>query len=477
MRDDERDPLDTWLSREVRPMPPPPGTFELITRRARRRKIRKLAVTVASAAAVAAGVAVAVPSVMALHLTPGSTDGNPVAAQGSSTAASSGTQSAEGRGTHVPSATPSASTPSSVPTAVQSGPVPDNFQPSSVTFVSQSQAWVIGQAGTPGSCHDANPYYCTSVASTSDGGHSWVGRHAPKTGPPSGDSGVSGIRFLEGKNGWAFGPQLFATHDGGQTWTQVDTHGQRVTDLETVNGRAYALWALCQGTNSSGFALTCISYTLMTTPAGSDQWTAVSGATNGLTAQGHVTSAFIALTGTTGYLVAPDGTLYSGPIGGPWVKAGTLPCEPGPPQASGLPSGAAFAVSFKHLAIACAGADATSPPAVYTSDNNGSFWTPQASSAWSGLTSIGAITSLTAGEKGMLALATTQGLYQLPSGGTHWKQVVGPASGPSGGFTYVGMTDPHQGVAVPADMQLHEVWMTQDSGVTWQSAAPIVPGN
>jgi len=45
---DEHDPLDSWLNQQVRPLPPPPGTFELITRRARRRKLRKLAVTVAS---------------------------------------------------------------------------------------------------------------------------------------------------------------------------------------------------------------------------------------------------------------------------------------------------------------------------------------------------------------------------------------------------------------------------------------------
>ena len=68
--EDERDPLDRWLSEQARPLPPPPGTFELITRRARRRKLRKLAVTMVSAAAVAAAVAVAVPVGLNLHLSP-----------------------------------------------------------------------------------------------------------------------------------------------------------------------------------------------------------------------------------------------------------------------------------------------------------------------------------------------------------------------------------------------------------------------
>jgi len=64
----ERDPLDDWLDREISPLPPPSGTFELITKRARRRKLRKLAVTVTSAAAVAVATVFAVPAVNSLHL-------------------------------------------------------------------------------------------------------------------------------------------------------------------------------------------------------------------------------------------------------------------------------------------------------------------------------------------------------------------------------------------------------------------------
>ena len=104
--DNELDPLDRWLNQQVRPLPPPPGTFELITRRARRRKLRRAAVSVASAAAVAAAVAVAVPVGLSLHLTPTPSTGASLAA-GALARLASGSPSTLGTGTKVP--TPGAS--------------------------------------------------------------------------------------------------------------------------------------------------------------------------------------------------------------------------------------------------------------------------------------------------------------------------------------------------------------------------------
>ena len=39
--DNGHDDLDTWLNGRVDPLSPPPGTFDLIRRRARRLKYRK----------------------------------------------------------------------------------------------------------------------------------------------------------------------------------------------------------------------------------------------------------------------------------------------------------------------------------------------------------------------------------------------------------------------------------------------------
>ncbi|MBV9379884.1 MAG: hypothetical protein JO242_04350, partial [Streptosporangiaceae bacterium] len=217
---DGRDELADWLSEQVQPLPPPPGTFELIRRRARHRKLRKLAVTAASAAAVIAA-GVTIPQVVSLHITgPPSLTGNQ-AASGSTPARQQNVPMSDGSGAPAASPAPSLAGPPAGVSA-QVPPVPPNFAPESVTFIGLGTGWVIGQAGTPGHCATR---YCTSIARTDDAGKSWSGVPAPLAGAPNGPDGVSGIRFLNASDGWAFGPELWATHDGGTTWTRIPTNG------------------------------------------------------------------------------------------------------------------------------------------------------------------------------------------------------------------------------------------------------------
>jgi len=487
--DDERDPLDRWLDEPVRLLHPPPGTFERISKRAHRRKVRRTVVTAVSAA-VAAAVAVAVPVGLALHLGGSPAHGSMVA--GSSTPTPSASR---GPGTRTPTpgqpshrATPTGSvTPPAAPSAGAStgtpvtGPVPPNFTPSSVTWDSATTGWVIGQAGTPGTCANADPYICTSVARTDDSGKTWQGLHAPDTSGPSGRAGVGGMRFLNRTYGWAFGPQLWATTDGGQTWQQENTGGLAVTDLETVNGRAYALFGSCHPPASTGTMGTdCTSYTLKTTTAGSDNWTAVSGVPAGLSlGGGRATSAVIELTGTTGYLVAPDGVLYSGPVdGSAWQRVSALRCEPGPASSDGLPRRLMLApagytpAGGTRLAVVCVSPATGSGQSVdvWLSNDGGATW---ASAGPSGASGLGVPASLTATTAGTLILATSTGIYTLPLGGSAWQAATLPdPSGKTDGFSYVGMTTALQGVALGGDPALHAIWMTADGGQTW-SVVPV----
>jgi hypothetical protein len=501
--DNELDPLDHWLNQQARPLPPPSGTFELITKRARRRRIRKAVISVAGAAAVAAAVGVAVPVGMSLHLTPTSTKAGLAAGQETPTVPA---QTTLGKASQVPSASAtsrSASSPaaSGTTTAGPNSPgwLPSNFTPSSVTWDSLSTGWVLGPAGTPGKCGaQQDSAVCTSVAVTHDGGATWSGVPAPTT------TGVSGLRFLNQTYGWAFGPQLWATDDGGDHWHLVDSGNLSVTQLETVNGRAYALFADCRNIDGNPDAA-CASYTLKTATAGSDDWTPVGGVPGGLTggsadftqAAGQQDSAILELAGATGtqpatgYLVAPDGTLYAGPLDGTaWHKVATLPCAPGPgngsggrPQALQLTPDGTLPSGTSRLAMVCT-QTATGTTSVYLSNDDGATWTAQA-----GVTSMPATSaaeSLTALPDGTLILAATPdsgrvsggvsgsglrgGIYLLAQGATQWEAAT--LSEPSAwetpvGFTYVGMTSATQGVALSGDPSQHAIWMTTDGGKTW----------
>ena len=454
---DHRDNVDDWLSERINPLPPPPGTFELIKRRARRRKIRRLAITATTAAVIVAA-AVTVPQVVNLPvLSPKATS---AAAAGHS---SSATPTGPG---HIES---SAATPRPSPSAGSlPAPVPANFRPTSVTFIGTQTGWVIGQASTPGHCATQ---YCTSMARTDNGGGTWTGVPAPVTGGPDGATGVSQIRFLNLQDGWAFGPELWVTHTGGQSWTQVNTNGLRVTDLETVGSQVFALFASCTGSGQA-FAAGCTSFTLYSSPASGQDFTPVGAATTGLTDGTAGEAASLVLTGSRGYLLAPDGTLYAGPVDGSaaWSRVGALAssCTVGPAQLDGQPWQALLAaVNAKELLVACTSAggsgSVTQNKQVFSSPNGGISWLQLAQAP-----AAGVAYSLAASPSGTTVLGTDHGIDVLPAGAIGWQMATLAGGGPAGGFGYVGMTTDAQGVALPANPSAGTVWFTYDGGQSWK---------
>jgi photosystem II stability/assembly factor-like uncharacterized protein len=452
-RHDRRDDdVDSWLSGRIDPLPPPPGTFELIKRRARHRKYRRLAIT-AGAAAVIVAAGVAVPQIVRLSPL------GPVNPSGHNSAVPSPGTTATGGGAPESS---SSARPAPSPSRP---PVPPNFQPTSVTFVSTSIGWVIGQAGTPGHCATQ---YCTSVARTDNAGKTWFGVPAPLTGAPDGATGVGGIRFLNGEDGWAFGPELFATHDAGHTWTRVNTDGLRVTDLETVGDRAFAVFASCTGSGPD-FAAQCTKFTLYSSPAGADDWTPVGASTSGLTGPGGPGSASIVLTGSRGYLLGPDGMLLSGPVDGTaWSPVARVPCAAGTAQPDGQPTGALFgAIDATNLIIACtqpaAGPVGGEQKVIYSSADGGASWNHLATAPTAGIAS-----AVAASPSQTVVLGTDQGIDLLGAGGSGWQQATLVTGAPAGGFQYVGMTTDLQGIALPVNATDGVVWFTFDGGASWQ---------
>lgn len=458
---DRHDDVDAWLSQRIEPLPPPPGTFELIKRRARRRKFRKLAITAGSAAVIVAA-AVTVPQVVNLPVLNPNPTAAPVGAQSRSTVPSA-SSSASGNGNQAASS------------AVSSGraPVPGNFRPTSVTFVGPRTGWVIGQALTPGHCATQ---FCTSVARTDDAGKTWTGVPAPMTGAADGASGLSQIRFLDLTDGWAYGPQLFATHTGGRTWAQVDTGGLRVTALETVGDRVFAVWASCTG-DGPAYGASCTRFTLYSASATGGTWAPVGAPTTGLTNGTAREATELVLTGSRGYLLAPGGALYSGPVdgSGPWTRVSSLvaSCPVGPARADGQPTGALLgAVNASDLLLACASASSGTNPSVstqqkfiYSSKNGGVSWEQMATAP-----AAGVAYGLAASPSESVVLATDQGIDLLPAGEVTWRTANLRGGGPTGGFGYIGMTTADQGIALPADPSAGTVWFTFDGGQRWTAS-------
>jgi len=336
-----------------------------------------------------------------------------------------------------------------------------------VTFIGPHVGWAIGQAGPP--CATS---YCTSMALTQDGGQTWRGVPAPET------DGVSGVRFLNGKDGWAYGPELWSTHDYGHTWTQVNTNGMEVIDLETTGDQAFAVFAGCSKTVPTAsiplFGQSCFHFQLERTQADSDSWspvafsgTGLSGQTLGMNGPGPQVETIptIVLQSGQGWLVGPLGQVFSGPLtAGTWQQLSVSPCGAG--NASARPASAMIGrvLATGDLVWACnytpgtPSTPSTQAATIYTSADGGSTWAKEASPPGFGL-----LTGLASAPAAPYILATTQGIEVFDASTGQWQQSVPLA----GGFSYIGMTTDLRGVAVPANASLHEIWQTYDGGLNW----------
>jgi hypothetical protein len=305
--------------------------------------------------------------------------------------------------------------------------VPAGFAPASFTAISDDTWWLLGTAPC------ASPP-CTSLVRTDDGGRSFVGVPAPRT------AAVSEVRFADSRDGFAYGPALWVTHNAGASWHQLYPGGS-ITAFAIAGGNAYAIVSSA----STG--------RLVRTPIGSDGWQDLPAAGNayaGLWAHGSDVLLESSTSASAGYQLAVSHD-----------AGATFSRYPVPPS---------VACDFEEMA----------PPVVWAHCATGMM-----SGAWRSVDDgrsfqpAGGVGSRTGPElpnsaafaaaSSTTAVVGYQQLYRTADGGASYSLVVGPSG--VVWWRYLGFTDATDGVALgylgsvsPSNERLYR---TTDGGLSY----------
>jgi hypothetical protein len=348
--------------------------------------------------------------------------------------------------------------------------VPADFVPESFTAVSTSHWWVLGYVR----CGSRD---CPALEKTANGGTTLESLPAPggpfgptESKPPE----ATRISFANREDGWAFDPDLYATHNGGRTWTAIPMRGP-IYELQPGSNEAFAV--VQPPTPRCSRTGTCTDATpqpqLWRARPDSDDWTpdgAAHGASNGL-------------------------AVYRRSV---WV-INSLSTRDGPALGTGLlhsaDDGDHFAVEPQPIAGDSCFYSPASDTVVWSYCSGGNFMSAYRSTdAGTHFTAIGSLTAKTTPDGGYPDGSTLEGaspttavaandlpdspLIRTVDAGANWTVVQAPPNR-TGSWSMIGFTTPDVGYALWENEQVTyatstaQLWRTEDGGATWSPVTTI----
>ena len=328
-----------------------------------------------------------------------------------------------------PAASPATSSPSGRESEQH---MPGDYEPLSVTAISEDTFWVFGRTVPCDTPH------CTFIVRATHGGKTWTGVPTPPARLAlDSDSrhGIRDIRFANEKDGFAFGPDLYVTHDGGQTWNR-DRSLPRVVDLAAAAGRVFAV----AGPH------------LFESETSGDEWSPVH-----LPGDAHVYFGSFALHGDDVWVLGGQesaDTLFHSSDGGESFRSSPSPCDPG--------LGGTFAPASPRVlwALCVTGMQAG---ILRSTDGGRDFTFVEGTGTLPNSSQLAARDD----EVAFVGPACTA-LQEIFASGREAKEVIpGRCNGRTKDWTFVGFTDSTHGFALRG-FDDSEVWHTTDGGDHWR---------
>jgi len=328
----------------------------------------------------------------------------------------------------------------------------------SASFTSPSQGWLLA---VPPCALNAKPCRSLLLRTTTDGGRTWADLPAPAPFASAGSGGdaVRSILFASPRDGWAFGPGLWQTRDGGATWRRVSIPGGLVLDMAAGDGRVLAATGRCTASGRD------CRFGVYTSQTGSTTWRPIPAAT----ARG-VEAPSLLVAGRIAYLASNvplrgKAVLVAGPANGSarWRPLRNNPCT--------RPWSMAVAAAAGGWLFAGCGSEPGAGQQLktaYLSSDHGRTWRRVANPP-----SGGYIGSASMTRSGTIFLSGGRmDIYISRNRGRSWQisRSLNYAAGLAGAGSglLAAATSNTTGYATQWGVYRHQLWLTGDGGRRWR---------